>query len=166
MYSKIALWAEARFGQTPSSSSSVLMVANRSHAPPYPHRGSANAPRARLPQHRARNRPWYCCRCHRDPASPTDSGPPATWIRRFAFWFVGPTNTLVAALRSLSDRSEQHEPTVIGEVLVVLDVQGGQQQPVGQATSGDPHVVDWAGTTTADGGGREKVEGGWARLPR
>jgi thiopeptide-type bacteriocin biosynthesis protein len=51
--------------------------------------------------------------------------------------------------------------TVVGpEVLVVLEVERGQRQVVGEAAGRDPHVVDGAGAATLDAGGRETAPDG------
>ncbi len=53
---------------------------------------------------------------------------------------------------------------VEAEVLVVLEVEGGQRQVVGESAGGDPHVVGRAGPSALYPGGREPSPGGGAGL--
>lgn len=53
---------------------------------------------------------------------------------------------------------------MLAEVLIVLEVQGGERQVVGQAAGCDPHVVDRPRPSSLDGGRREPTPGCGDRL--
>ena len=64
-------------------------------------------------------------------------------------------------------RPEDPQAVMLGEVLVVLEVQRGERRFVGEAAGRDPHVVDRAGAPASAGCcGQDSPDGGYCLIAR